>query len=91
MIAAAGRVIKKLVDEAGRRRDLPDHKRLLAHALKGCAERLHMGYFARHQELQRIFSPCIVAEVDKPFVDDFGPRLGRDIAAQIDIQFPGDF
>ena len=34
--------------------------------------------------------PASSAEIDQPLVDDFRARFGRDIAAQIDIEFAGD-
>ena len=46
--------------------------------------------FACHQELQRVFGAGIVTEVDQPLIDDLGAGLGRDVAAQIDVQLAGD-
>ncbi len=49
-----------------------------------------MGDLARHQELQRVLRPDIVAEIDQPFIHDLRARLGGDVAAQIDVQLAGD-
>ena len=65
-------------------------KRRFAHALERGRERLHMGDLARHQELQRILGAGVIAEVDQPLIDDLGAGLGRDVAAQIDIELAGD-
>jgi hypothetical protein len=50
-----------------------------------------VGDFAGHQELKRILGPGIVAEIDETLIDDFGPRLGGDVATQIDIKLTGNF
>ena len=62
----------------------------LVHAFQCGRKRLHVGDFAGHQELQRVLGSGIVAEIDEALVDDFGPRFGGDVAAQIDIKFTGD-
>ena len=49
-----------------------------------------MGDLAGHEELQRVLRAGIVAEIDQALVDDLGPRLGGDVAAQIDVQLAGD-
>ena len=49
-----------------------------------------MGDFSGHQELKRVLRAGIIAEVDEPLVDDLGSGFGRDIAAQIDVEFAGD-
>ena len=54
-------------------------------------ERLHVRDLARHQELQRVLRAGIVGEVDQPLVDDLGPRFGGDVAAQVHVEFAGDF
>ena len=49
-----------------------------------------MSDLARHQELKGILGAGVIAEVDQPLVDDLGAGLGRDVAAQIDIELAGD-
>ncbi len=65
-------------------------KARLVHAFQCSRKRLHVGDFAGHQELKRLLGPGIVAEIDETLIDDLGPRLGGDVAAQIDIKFTGD-
>ena len=45
---------------------------------------------ARHQKLQRVLRAGIAAEIDEALVDDLGPRLGGDVAAQVDVKLAGD-
>lgn len=85
-----GRVVEELVHEARRRRDLADGERRLRHALQSRGERLHVGDFARHQELQGVLGAGVVAEIDQAFVNDLGAGFSRDVAAQIDGEFAGD-
>ena len=49
-----------------------------------------MGDFARHEELQRILCAGVAAEVDQSLIDDFGPRLCGNIAAQVDVELAGN-
>lgn len=90
MVAGAGGIVEELVHEAGRRRDAADAERWLAHALERERERLHVRDLAGHQELQRVLAAGVVAEIDQPLVDDLGPRLRGDVAAQIDVKLAGD-
>ena len=46
--------------------------------------------FARHEELERILGPRIVAEIDQPLIDDLRTRLGGDIASQVNVEFACD-
>ena len=39
----------------------------------------------------RPWCPASSAEVDQALIDDFGPRLRGDVAAQVDVEFAGDF
>ena len=64
---------------------------MLAHALKRRCERLKIRDFARHKKLESIDAARISAEIDEPFVNDFGSSLRGDIALKINIQFPCDF
>lgn len=45
-----------------------------------------MSYFPGHQELQGVLRAVVVTEIDQPLVDDLGPRLGRNVAAQVDVE-----
>ena len=90
MIAGAGGIVEELIDQSRRRRDAADAERRLAHAFERQRERLHVGDFAGHQELQRVLGAGVVAEIDQPLVDDLGARFGRDVAAQVDVEFAGD-
>ena len=45
---------------------------------------------ARHEELERVLRARVVGEVDQPLVDDLGAGLGRDVAAQVDVELAGD-
>ena len=36
------------------------------------------------------FVPGVVGEVDQPLVDDLGAGLGRDVAAEVDVELAGD-
>ena len=62
----------------------------LAHGFEGDRERAHVRDFARHEELQGVLGSAVVGKIDQPLVDDLGPRLGGDVAAQIDVEFAGD-
>jgi hypothetical protein len=53
-------------------------------------KRPHVGDLASHEELQRVLCAGVIAEVDQPLIHDFGAGLGRDIAAEIDIELAGD-
>ena len=90
MVALSGRIVEELIDQTGGGSNFPDGEARLAHALQRRGERLHVGDFARHQELQRILGADIVAEIDQSLVDDLRAGLGRDVAAQIDVELPGD-
>jgi hypothetical protein len=90
MVASAGGIVEELINQARRWRYSTDAERRLAHAFQGRGERLHVGDFARHQELQRILGAGIVAEIDQPLIHDLRAGFGGDVAAQIDIEFPGD-
>ena len=59
VFALAGRVVEELVHQARRRRNLADREARLVHALERRGERLHVGDFARHQELQRVLGAGI--------------------------------
>lgn len=52
---------------------------------------LHMRHFASHGELEFVDGIGVVGVINKTFVDDFGACFGSDVAAQINIQFAGDF
>ena len=67
----------------------PIEKRLM-HALEGVGERLHVGDFARHQELEGADGAGVVGEMDEAFIDDFGAGFRGDVAAEIDVEFAGD-
>ena len=69
---------------------LPMAEPRLAQALERRSKRLHVRDLTRHQELQRVDRAGVLGEVDEPFVDDLGPRLGRDVAAQIDVELAGN-
>ncbi len=69
---------------------LPIGERVFAQAFQRQHERLHVRDLARHQELQRVLAAGVVAEVDQPLVDDLGPGLGGDVAAQVHVQLAGD-
>ncbi|MGY3469810.1 hypothetical protein ACVW0I_006681 [Bradyrhizobium sp. LM6.11] len=90
MVACAGGIVEELVDEAGRRGEAADAERRLAHAFERQRERLHVRDLAGHQELQRVLAAGVIAEIDQPLVDDLGPRLRGDVAAQIDVELAGD-
>ena len=49
-----------------------------------------MRNLARHQELQRVFGACIVAEIDQPLIDDLRTGFGGDVAAQVDVKLSCD-
>src|SRR4051812_48973211 len=72
VIAFARRIIKKLIDELWRRRDLSDAEWRFAHALEGKRERTHVRDFACHEKLKGILGAGIPAEVDQPLVNDLG-------------------
>jgi hypothetical protein len=90
-IAGACGVVEILVDEFGCGRNRADREAIDAHAFEGGGERLHVGDFARHQELEGADGAGVVGEVDEAFVDDFGAGFGGDVAAEIDVEFARDF
>ena len=90
VVALAGAIIEELVDQSRRRRNFADRKARLAHAFESRSERLHVGDFARHQELQCVAGADILAEIDQPLVHNLRAGFGRDIAAKVDIEFAGD-
>jgi hypothetical protein len=49
-----------------------------------------VGDFPGHQELQRVLGAGVIREVDEPLIDDFRAGFGGDVAAQVDVQLPGD-
>ena len=49
-----------------------------------------MGDFSSHQELKRILRAGIIAKVDEPLVDNFGPCFGRDVAAEVNVKLAGN-
>ena len=67
-----------------------DAKGRLAHALQPQREGLHMRDFPRHQELQGVFGPRVIAKIDEPLIDDLGTSLRGDVAAKINIKFTSD-
>ena len=91
LVAGAGGIVEELVYETGCRCDATDTERGLAHAFERKGKRLHVGDFPCHQELQGVLGASVVAEIDQPLIDDFGARFGRDIAAEINIEFAGYF
>ncbi|MGX1213608.1 hypothetical protein AB7M42_003873 [Bradyrhizobium diazoefficiens] len=91
VVAGSRRIVEELVHEAGRRRDAADAERGLVHAFQRARERLHVGDLPRHQELQGVLGARVVAEIDQPFVDYLGAGLRSDVAAQVDVEFAGDF
>ena len=50
-----------------------------------------MGDLSGHQELKRILRTGIIAKVDEPLVDNLGSGFGRDIAAEVNVEFAGYF
>ena len=44
-----------------------------------------VGDFPGHQELERIYGALIIREIDQALIDDFGPCLGGDIAAEVHV------
>ena len=46
----------------------------------------HVGDFAGHKKLQRIFGTSIVAEIDQPLINDFGAGFSGDIAAKVNVE-----
>ena len=42
-----------------------------------------MSDLARHQKPEGLLHAGIVGEIDEALVDDLGPRLGRDVGAQV--------
>jgi hypothetical protein len=49
-----------------------------------------VGDLARHEELKCFLRSGVVAQIDKPLIDDFRAGFGRDVAPQIDIQLARD-
>src|SRR6185312_4885013 len=47
--------------------------------------------FTGHKELERILRACIIAKIDKAFVNNFGASFSGDVAAKINVQFTGNF
>jgi hypothetical protein len=47
--------------------------------------------FTRHQKLQGVFGPRVIAEIDEPLIDDLGTRFRGDIAAKINVKFTSDW
>jgi hypothetical protein len=47
---------------------------------------LHVGDLPYHQELQRIFSAGIAAEINEPPIDNLRPSLGGDVAAKVHLE-----
>ena len=90
MVALSGRIIEELIDQTGGGSNFSDGEARLTHAFQRRGERLHVGDFARHQELKRVLGADIVAEIDQSLVDDLRPGLGSDVAAQIDVELAGD-
>jgi hypothetical protein len=90
VVAFAGRVIEKLINELGRRGDIPNAERWLAHGFKRDREGSHMGDLARHQELQGIFGAGMAAKIDQSFIDDLGACFRRDVATKINVKFSSD-
>jgi hypothetical protein len=41
-----------------------------------------MGDFPRHQELERVFGPCVAAKIQKALIDDLGTGFSGNIAAR---------
>src|SRR5277367_3272061 len=80
-VTLAGGIVEVLVDQSWRGVDLADGKAVFAQALERRGERLHVCDFASHEELQCVFRPGIVAEVDEALVDNLGPSLGGNVAA----------
>lgn len=71
--------------------NVADGERIFGEAIQRGGESLEMGDFARHKELERILGAGVVAEIDEAFVNDFGAGFSGDVAAEINIQFAGDF
>src|SRR4029077_15814876 len=64
MLASAGGIVEKLVDQSRRRCDAADAEGRLAQAFERERKRLHMGDFSSHQKLQGVLGARVVAEVD---------------------------
>src|SRR4029077_9877435 len=73
-----------------RRGNAPNAEHGLTHAFQGKRESPHVRNFPRHEELKRVFSAGVAAEIDQPFIDDLRAGFGCDIAAKIDVEFTGD-
>ncbi|MNC59383.1 hypothetical protein D3C75_1091870 [compost metagenome] len=50
-------------------------------------ERHLVGDFAAHQKAQRVLDAWVVGDVDQPFIDDLGPRLGGNVRTQVGSGF----
>ena len=48
-----------------------------------------MRNFTSHKELKGVFGSGVITEVDQALVNDFRPRFGSNITAQINIKLPG--
>jgi hypothetical protein len=90
-IARPGGGVEELIGQARRRRNQSDIERIFPEAIERLQEGLHVRDLARHEELECLLRPVVVGEVDEPLVDDLGPRLRRDVAPQIDVDFAGHF
>jgi len=66
------RVVEELVTRPASGATRPTPKGRLAHALQRQREGLHMRDFPRHQELQGVFGPRVVAKNCEPLIDDLG-------------------
>jgi hypothetical protein len=90
-IAVAGGGVEVLVNDAGGGFEEADGEGRFFHAFEGSGEGFKVGDFAGHEELEGVDCAGIVGVVDEAFVDDFGASFGGDIAAEIDVEFAGNF